>query len=56
MAKGDDVIAKRKVKNGKNEEPSVLLTPIAVDKHIVESTVIADGFHSSKDVYQVVTK
>lgn len=56
MAKGEDVFTERKVNNGKIEVPSVLLTPIAVDKHNVESTVIADGFHSSEDVYQTISK
>lgn len=56
MARGEEVFTERKVNNGKIEVPSVLLTPIAVNKHNVDSTVIADGFHSSQDVYQVVTK
>ena len=56
MAKGEDVSAEQKVNNGKIEVPSVLLTPIAVDKHNVDSTVIFDGFHSFKDVYQAIPK
>ncbi|WP_318617108.1 sugar ABC transporter substrate-binding protein [Sporosarcina sp. YIM B06819] len=56
MARGEDVLAEWKVNNGKIEVPSVLLTPIAVDRNNVESTVIADGFHASKDVYQATSK
>ncbi|WP_203249013.1 sugar ABC transporter substrate-binding protein [Sporosarcina beigongshangi] len=56
MAKGETIFTERKVNNGKIEVPSVLLTPIAVDKDNVESTVIADGFHSLEDVYQVTSK
>lgn len=51
MAKGEDMGADRKVNNGKIQVPSVLLSPIAVDKENVEETVIADGFHAYEDVF-----
>ncbi|WP_313893453.1 D-xylose ABC transporter substrate-binding protein [Psychrobacillus sp.] len=51
MAKGEEIIADRKVNNGKIEVPSVLLTPIAVNEHNLDSTVISDGFHTVGDVY-----
>ncbi|RLM18761.1 D-xylose ABC transporter substrate-binding protein [Brenneria alni] len=37
--------------NGLKDIPSFLLTPIAVDKTNIDSTVIADGFHKKADVY-----
>jgi D-xylose transport system substrate-binding protein len=56
MAKGEKVIAESKVNNGKIEVPSVLLSPIAVDKLNIDETIIADGFHSREDVYRNVKK
>lgn len=38
--------------NGLKDVPAWLLNPIAVDKSNIDSTVIADGFHSKADVYQ----
>ncbi|WP_066054282.1 D-xylose ABC transporter substrate-binding protein [Robertmurraya korlensis] len=51
MAKGDNIVADRKINNGKIEVPSVLLAPIAVDKNNLDETIIKDGFHSRGDVY-----
>ncbi|SBS33293.1 D-xylose-binding periplasmic protein precursor [Marinomonas spartinae] len=51
LAKGEKINTTGTVNNGKMNVPSVLLTPIAVDKSNIDSTVIADGFHSHKDVY-----
>ncbi|MCK9862979.1 D-xylose ABC transporter substrate-binding protein [Paenibacillus sp. ATY16] len=56
LAKGEDTGADRTVNNGKIEVPSVLLSPIAVDKSNIDETIIADGFHSRKDVYKNVDK
>nr|WP_186668467.1 D-xylose ABC transporter substrate-binding protein [Sporosarcina sp. BP05] len=56
MAKGEKVSAEQKVNNGKIEVPSVLLTPIAVNEYNLESTVIFDGFHSFKDVYEAISE
>jgi len=39
-----------KVNNGKIDVPSVLLTPVAVTKDNVESTVVADGFWKASDI------
>ncbi|MDP4209051.1 MAG: substrate-binding domain-containing protein [Bacteroidota bacterium] len=39
------------VSNGKKDVPSVLLDPVAVDKSNLKSTVIADDFHSEKEIY-----
>ncbi|WP_082306783.1 D-xylose ABC transporter substrate-binding protein [Bacillus sp. FJAT-27245] len=52
LAKGGHTQADRKINNGKIGVPSVLLTPIAVDKNNIEETIIADGFHSREDVYR----
>lgn len=52
MAKGEAVAINRKVNNGKIEVPSVLLTPIAVNRLNMDETIIADGFHSREDVYK----
>lgn len=51
LAKGESVETNRKVNNGKIEVPSVLLSPIAVDKQTIDETIIADGFHSREDIY-----
>jgi D-xylose transport system substrate-binding protein len=39
-----------KINNGKTEVPSVLLTPIAVTKENVKSTVVADGFVTASEL------
>src|SRR4051794_5876282 len=39
-----------KVDNGKEQVPSVLLTPVAVTKSNIESTVIKDGFYAPKEI------
>ena len=51
MAKGDIVKTERKLNNGKLEIPSLLLTPIAVNKNNIDKTVIADGFHLREEIY-----
>ncbi|QQZ09380.1 D-xylose ABC transporter substrate-binding protein [Heyndrickxia vini] len=56
MAKGEKVKTVRKVNNSKMEVPSVLLTPIAVGKDNIDETIIADGFHSKREVYQHIDK
>lgn len=44
--------ADRKVNNGKIDVPSILLTPIQVDKSNLMETVIKDGFQKKEDVYK----
>ena len=51
LAKGEIVKANEHVNNGKKEVPSVLLSPISVNKDNMESTVIKDGFHTAEQVY-----
>ena len=53
LAKGETIEkAKQKVNNGKVDVPSILLTPIQVDKANLDEVVIKDGFHSREKVYQ----
>ncbi|MDQ0415574.1 D-xylose ABC transporter substrate-binding protein [Mesobacillus stamsii] len=52
MAEGETVKTNRKMNNGKLEIPSLLLTPIAVDKNNIDDTIIADGFHQRDQVYE----
>ncbi|RDU36022.1 D-xylose ABC transporter substrate-binding protein [Neobacillus piezotolerans] len=52
IAKGEHIKADRKMNNGKVEVPSILLSPIAVDRQNIDQTIIADGFHSREDVYR----
>lgn len=56
LAKGENIGANNKVNNGKIDVPSVLLTPIMVDKDNMVQTVIKDGFHKLEDVYKNVPK
>jgi D-xylose transport system substrate-binding protein len=52
-AKGDPPppnLINAKVNNGKEDVPSVLLTPVAVMKTNVSATVIKDGFYSPKEI------
>ena len=39
------------VNNGRIEVPSILHEPIAVDKSNLDSTIIADGYHTREEVY-----
>ena len=53
LAKGEPVAeATQTVNNGKTDIPSVLLTPIQVDKANLDEVVIKDGFHTHQAVYQ----
>jgi D-xylose transport system substrate-binding protein len=51
LAQGQSPEATQKVNNGKKDVPSVLIAPIAVDKSNLDSTVIADKFHSKAEIY-----
>ena len=51
LAKGEPVEdATQTVNNGKIDVPSVLLTPIQVDKDNLDEVVIKDGFHTREAV------
>ena len=44
----------RTVNNGKKDVPSILMTPVVVDKDNMKSTIIADKYHSEAEVYRNV--
>jgi D-xylose transport system substrate-binding protein len=46
----DATLVNGTVNNGKMDVPSILLVPIAVTKDNVESTIIADGFHTVAEI------
>ena len=53
FAKGESIQkANQTVNNGKIDVPSIILTPIRVDKDNLDEVVIADGFHTREKVYQ----
>lgn len=56
LARGEEVEADSVLNNGKVEVPSVLLSPIAVDRDNIDQTIIADGFHSREEVYRSLTE
>ncbi len=56
LAKGQPVIARGGIDNGKINVPSVLLDVIAVTKENLKETVIQDGFHKAKAIYQDAPK
>jgi D-xylose transport system substrate-binding protein len=51
LANGDSVETNGSVDNGQEDVPAVLLPPISVTKDLIDSTIVADGFHSHEDVY-----
>lgn len=51
LAKDESITVKQYVNNGKIEVPSILLSPIEVNRNNIDQTVIADGFHSKQEVY-----
>lgn len=60
LAKGEKVATTKTTRNGQGakavETPSILLTPVTVDKDNVMATVIKDGFHAKEAVYKNVAK
>lgn len=52
MAKNEELNMRMSVNNGYKEVPALLLEPIAVTKENVKETVIKDGFHSEKDIFE----
>jgi len=56
MAKGETIETNGSVNNGKIDVPSILLTPVAVDKDNMVDTVIKDGFQKLEDVYKNVPR
>jgi D-xylose transport system substrate-binding protein len=56
LARRQAVESNAKLNNGSKDVPSYLMTPIAVDKSNLASTVITDGFAKMEDVYRNVPK
>lgn len=51
LAKGFEFIPDESINNGKSDVPSVLLTPVAINRDNLQDTVIADEFHSEEEIY-----
>ncbi|MGO2356028.1 MAG: D-xylose ABC transporter substrate-binding protein [Marinomonas foliarum] len=51
LARGEKIQVTGHVNNGKKDVDALLLTPIAVTKDNLDSTVIADGYHTRNAVY-----
>jgi len=51
MAKGQTEDGLASINNGMKDVPARLLEPISVDKSSMDSTVIADGYHTREEVY-----
>lgn len=51
MARGEKVEGTSTVDNGLKQVQAVLLTPIAVDKGLIDQIIIADKFHTREQVY-----
>ena len=56
IAGNTDPGANAKVNNGKIDVPSILLTPIAVDKKNIDKELIESGYLKKEDVYKNVKK
>jgi D-xylose transport system substrate-binding protein len=52
MAKGESIESNGKVNNNKIDVPSLLLTPIAVDKDNLDKVLIDSGYLKKEDVYK----
>lgn len=53
LAKGEEVSnATKTINNGKFDVPSIILTPIQVDKNNLDEVIIDGGFHTREKVYQ----
>ncbi|NUO81011.1 substrate-binding domain-containing protein [candidate division KSB1 bacterium] len=54
LARGQCVIARQAVNNGKVEVPAVRLEVVTVTKENLNETVIADGFHQREEIFSDV--
>ena len=52
LAKGEAVEINDKINNGKIDVPSILLTPIAIDKNNIDSVLIDSGYLKQNEVYR----
>lgn len=51
LARKQPVATTETINNGKRDVPAVLIEPVIVDKTNVDSTVVADGYHTKADIY-----
>jgi D-xylose transport system substrate-binding protein len=51
LARKQPVDTTDKVNNGKIDVPSILLSPVSVDRANVDETVIKSGYHKREDIY-----
>jgi D-xylose transport system substrate-binding protein len=56
LAKGEKVEGTSTINNGMKEVQALLLTPIAVNKDLVDQTIITDKFHTRDQVYGTAGK
>lgn len=56
LAKGEAIPSDTTIFDGKQNVPFIRLEPILVTKDLLDATVIADQFHSAKDVYRNIKK
>ncbi|MCE0495716.1 D-xylose ABC transporter substrate-binding protein [Vibrio salinus] len=52
LGKGEKPAQNSSINNGMKDVPAWLLDPIVVDAKNIKTTVVADGFHSEKEIYQ----
>lgn len=52
MVKGEDLGVNGKVNNNKLDVPSILLTPVAVDKTNIDEILVNSGYLKKEDVYK----
>ena len=53
LANGEEVEVTDNVYNGKIDVPSILITPIAIDKNNINSVLIASGYLNQNEVYKM---
>jgi D-xylose transport system substrate-binding protein len=56
LAKNEPARTNAKVENGKRDVPSILLTPVQVDRANMAQTVVKDGFQRLEAVYKNIPK
>jgi len=56
MARGENVSANSKINNGKADIPSMLLTPVGVDRGNIDKLLVESGYLKKEDVYKNVKK
>ena len=53
LANGEEIEVTDKVNNGKMDVPSILITPIAIDKNNINSVLIDSGYLKQNEVYKM---